>query len=665
MTPRITAATPGFDSAGAPMSSVYGDIYHSVDSGPGQARHVFLRGNDLPSRWSARRLFTVVETGFGLGLNFLATWAAWRDDPRACERLHFVSIERHPFSRADLATLHRRYPEFETLSRQLLAAWPLLIGGTHRLHFEGGRLTLTLVFADVADAVRGLRASANAFYLDGFAPDKNPAMWTPPLMKAIARLAAADATVATYTTARGVRDALAAAGFAVDKRPGFGRKRDMLAGRYAPRWATRYLRTVPSPHEGERHAMIVGAGVAGSAVAERLSARGWRLDLIDSVASRDAPAANLHAGISQPHISRDDCLLSRFTRAGFVYQLAQEMAYAEDTSVSQRCGALQLAGGTHAETAMADMVESQGLDPDYARYVDRDDACAAAGRSVAAGGWWFPTAGWLRAGALVRARLRAAARDAAGAVGASVPSTLTIHTATIARLARIERHWRAFDASGAVVATAPVVVLANGCEAIELADLGDDQMQRVRGQLSYLPTPAYPAPRVVVSGEGYILPAIDGIAVAGATYDVGESAGAPTLTGHLANLARVERLLPGSTHGVDTSSLGGAVGLRCIAPDRMPLIGAVVDVAAARLVFGASGRPHPGAHSGIPLRQLPRVAGMYACLAFASRGLSWTALAAEVVASQLEGEPLPLAAALLDAIDPGRFVLRRLRHGKL
>ncbi|HXF67050.1 MAG TPA: tRNA (5-methylaminomethyl-2-thiouridine)(34)-methyltransferase MnmD, partial [Burkholderiales bacterium] len=180
----VVPATPAFDAAGTPYSPAYGDVYHSAESGPGQARHVFLGGNGLPARWAGARVFTVLETGFGLGLNFLATWQAWRDDPARPQRLHFVSVEKHPFLREGLAALHARYPEFAPLAAQLRAGWPLLLPGLHRAHFESGRVTLTLAFADVADALPSLRLAADAIYLDGFAPERNPDMWTPAVMKA-------------------------------------------------------------------------------------------------------------------------------------------------------------------------------------------------------------------------------------------------------------------------------------------------------------------------------------------------------------------------------------------------------------------------------------------------------------------------------------------------
>ena len=228
---RIVPATLAFDASGNPFSPQFGDVYHSADSAEGQARHVFLHGNDLPARWAGERSFTIVETGFGPGLNFLATWQAWREDPHRCARLHFVSIERWPFVRADLSTLHARHVEFAPLSSQLRAAWPPLVPGLHRLHFDDERVSLTLAFDEAIEAVHGLRLAADAFYLDGFAPDRNPAMWSPQLLKALARLAAPGATTATYSAAGVVRDSLIAAGFTVEKRSGFGRKREMLAGR--------------------------------------------------------------------------------------------------------------------------------------------------------------------------------------------------------------------------------------------------------------------------------------------------------------------------------------------------------------------------------------------------------------------------------------------------
>ena len=226
---RLTLADDG-----TPFSPDYDDVYHSAAGAHAQARHVFLAGNGLPQRWSGRTQFRIVETGFGLGLNFLATWLAWRDDAQRCRTLHFVSLEKHPLAAADLARVHAAWPELGTLADELRRRWPALEEGAHALLFDGGRVRLTLHFGDALTLLPTLDVRADAFYLDGFSPAKNPELWSPALCGALARLAAHDATLATWSVAGNVRRALAAAGFLVTRRPGFAGKRQMLIGRFAP-----------------------------------------------------------------------------------------------------------------------------------------------------------------------------------------------------------------------------------------------------------------------------------------------------------------------------------------------------------------------------------------------------------------------------------------------
>lgn len=226
----IRPARLTLDDAGIPYAPDYGDIYHSRAGGYAQAREVFMAGNGLPQAWRGRARHTIVETGFGLGTNFLATWAAWRADPARCARLEFVSIERHPFSAADLRAWHGRDADMAPLAEQLAAVWPVLTPGVHRLPLDGGQVVLTLVLGGAASMLSKLRLSADAFYLDGFAPSRNPEMWSAPVFEGLAHLAAPGATLATYTVARAVADGLTAAGFSVNKAPGFGGKRDMLVG---------------------------------------------------------------------------------------------------------------------------------------------------------------------------------------------------------------------------------------------------------------------------------------------------------------------------------------------------------------------------------------------------------------------------------------------------
>ena len=225
---RLTRAADG-----TPVSEIYGDIYHSAAGGHAQARHVFLAGNGLPARWQGRECFVILETGFGHGLNFLATWLAWRDDPQRCHELNFVSFEKHPFQAADLALAQAAWPEFALIAEQLRQRWPALEQGVYRLEFESARLVITLVFGDADDILPRLATAVDAFYLDGFSPARNPELWSPALCLSLAHVAVSGATLATGSVARSVRQVLAAARFEVNKRPGFAGKRQMLVARFA------------------------------------------------------------------------------------------------------------------------------------------------------------------------------------------------------------------------------------------------------------------------------------------------------------------------------------------------------------------------------------------------------------------------------------------------
>ncbi|WP_341274767.1 tRNA (5-methylaminomethyl-2-thiouridine)(34)-methyltransferase MnmD [Rhodocyclus gracilis] len=248
---------------GTPFSEAYGDVYHTRTGGLGQACHVFLGGNDLPRRWQGRDGFVILETGFGLGLNFLATWATWRADPERSQTLHFISCEKHPFLRDDLQRAHALAetghtdpdaiqseaaqdgtapPESSRAETQLAQAilnladtlclhWPTLTEGRHDIAFEEGRVRLTLLFGDASDTLQHLPELADAFFLDGFSPAKNPELWSAELLALVSQHAAPAASLATWSVASGVRHALADQGWQLKKTPGFRGKREMLQGR--------------------------------------------------------------------------------------------------------------------------------------------------------------------------------------------------------------------------------------------------------------------------------------------------------------------------------------------------------------------------------------------------------------------------------------------------
>jgi tRNA 5-methylaminomethyl-2-thiouridine biosynthesis bifunctional protein len=636
----IIPAPLEFAADGTPCSTAYGDVYHSAAGGPGQARHVFLAGNDLPARWQGRDNFVILETGFGLGLNLLATWAAWRADPQRCARLHFISCELHPFRREDLTSLHAaltaQIPEFAPLAAELQARWPVLTPGLHRIHLDGGRVTLSLFLGDAADGLANLKVSADAFYLDGFSPAKNPELWSARIFHLLARLAAPGATLATWSVAGDVREGLRRAGFDCDKAPGFGGKRQMLRGIYRGPG-----KPVTAPTR--RQALVLGAGAAGTSVAERLAARGGEVDVIDAADRPGAGASGNHAGVLRPLPSLDDNRLGRLTRAGTLYAL-QHLARLGELGHPVHhgtCGVLHIARDDVQEDKQRAVVERHQPPAEHLRYVDREEASHIAGWPLANGGWWFPASGWVQPPSLCRANLAARAEHIRSHFGRNV-----------ARLEREGEDWLALDAEGAIIARAPQVILANGVGIRALPQAAALPVISARGQVSLLQAADGSPPHVVVCRQGYVSPAVDGLRCAGASFGVGDDDPALRRADHVQNLYKLEGILPGYTKGVDIATLDGRVGFRPASPDRLPMVGAL---------------PVPTRlEAPCQLAQIPHHEGLWAISGFGSRGLVFAALMGETLACMLNGEPLPIEQDLCEAIDPARFLLRlpRIPHGE-
>jgi tRNA 5-methylaminomethyl-2-thiouridine biosynthesis bifunctional protein len=283
--------------------------------------------------------------------------------------LHFLSVEKHPFSGVDLKILHARWPEFSALTRELLSAWPPLVRGFHRLHLDDERITLTLLFGDAGELLPRLQAEADAFYLDGFAPAKNPDLWSPRLFAELARLAAPDATLATYTVAGQVRNDLAASGFANRKRPGFAQKREMLVGQREG--GTRSVAANPA-----RRAIVLGAGLAGTCCAERLAARGWQVELIERHGAPAQEASGNPSAILRPVLNLADTAPARLSRSAFVYALQHlhKLQRSAQKVLARHSGILQLAVKADEAERLAQIIETLGLSEDFVRDVDAGHA---------------------------------------------------------------------------------------------------------------------------------------------------------------------------------------------------------------------------------------------------------------------------------------------------
>jgi tRNA 5-methylaminomethyl-2-thiouridine biosynthesis bifunctional protein len=637
--PPLVPAEPAAAGDGTPYSALYDDVYHPAQGALEQARHVFLAGNDLPARWAVADSFVILETGFGLGLNFLATWQAWRASA-APGRLHFISVEKHPFRHDDLAALLAHHPELASLSGQLLRQWPPLAPGFHRLHFDNGRVTLTLLLGDALAVLPQLVADVDAVYLDGFAPAKNPDLWSPALLAALTRHCRNTATLATWSVAGEVRRTLEQAGWQLQRRPGLGTKREMLCGRRSADAAP--VVAAPGPAlPSERRAIVIGAGLAGAAPSERLASRGWQVEVFERHEAPAREASGNPAGILLPHLAKDDALAARLSRACFLYAL-RRLADLPGVRWSP-CGVLQIARDASHETLQRATIEELKLPSDFAAFFERDAASGLIGREMAHGGWWFPGGGWVSPGSVCATLLAAGGAHIRLHFGAEVAS--------------LQRHaggWQALDSQGDVLASAPHVILANAHAASRLLPQALP-LTPIRGQISCLSQDMAetidPPFRHVLCRSGYVTPPQAGVICVGASFDSGDTDLEIRAADHAGNMQRLDELLPGAAQGIDATRLGGRVGLRCAAPDRLPLIGSLPDTEA-----NAGGSP--------TLDGLPRMAGLHALLGLSARGMVWAPLAAELLVSQLEGEPLPVERDLARSVDTVRFRLRALRRGK-
>ena len=210
-----------------PRSTTFGDTYFSRDDGQAETRHVFLEGNDLPPRLGQCRHFRVSELGFGTGLNVLETWRLWQDIRRCDAMLDILSVEAHPLACADIRRALSRWPDLAEPLEAMLAVYTDAFD--RPVHLDE-QTRLRIVEGDALEILSKPGEAADAWFLDGFSPDRNPDLWSQDLMNAVAARTEQGGTFATYTAAGWVRRNLIAAGFVVEKSSGFGRKREMMRG---------------------------------------------------------------------------------------------------------------------------------------------------------------------------------------------------------------------------------------------------------------------------------------------------------------------------------------------------------------------------------------------------------------------------------------------------
>ncbi|WP_336755662.1 bifunctional tRNA (5-methylaminomethyl-2-thiouridine)(34)-methyltransferase MnmD/FAD-dependent 5-carboxymethylaminomethyl-2-thiouridine(34) oxidoreductase MnmC [Pantoea sp. USHLN298] len=661
----VEHAQLNWNEQGTPVSRAFGDVYFSNDNGLEETRYVFLGGNQLPQRFAQhpRELLIVAESGFGTGLNFLTLWQAFdafqRQQPDAIlKRLHFISFEKFPLTRADLTAAHQHWPELAPWASELQAQWPVALPGCQRLLFDGGRITLDLWLGDINQLIStlddSLHRQVDAWFLDGFAPSKNPDMWTPELFSMMAALARPQATFATFTAAGFVRRGLQQAGFSVTRRKGFGPKREMLCGSLqdapprpvAQPWYAR-------PASSSREAALIGGGVASASLALALLRRGWRVTLYCADEAPALGASGNRQGALYPLLNQHDPAIATFFPAAFSFarRLYDRLSLPYEHRWS---GVLQLGWDEKSRKKIEQML-AMGLPDDVAYGVDTAQAEVLAGVTLGCGGIFYPQGGWLSPAELTTAML--AHGETQG---------LRIHWLhRVTGLAHDGEQWT-LSFSDRPAVRHPTVVLANGHAISEFTQSAPLPIYPVAGQVSHVPsTPELAALQTVLCYEGYLTPVSPqfGTHCIGASYHRGDTDTAYREDDQQQNRSRLQQCLPDNpwTDRVDISAGEARNGVRCATRDHLPMIGSVPDYAATLADY--ADLPARQA-AGDTIADAPGFNGLYLFGALGSRGLCSAPLAAEVLAAQLTGEPQPADAATLAALNPNRYWVRKLLKGK-
>ncbi|WP_374516547.1 tRNA (5-methylaminomethyl-2-thiouridine)(34)-methyltransferase MnmD [Brevundimonas sp.] len=522
---------------GAPRSGRFGDVYFSREDGLAETRAVFLAGCGLPQAWAGRDRFTVAELGFGTGLNIAALLDLWRRERPPGGKLHVFSVEAFPLSRDEAARALAAWPELADAAGELLAAWPAPTRGFHRLDLPRFDCTLDLAVGEVDWALGQWTGPADAWFLDGFAPSTNPAMWSDEVLDRIAALSAPDARVATFTVAGAVRRGLAGRGFVGDKRPGHGRKRERLEAR----------RPGAAPAPARPSVAIVGAGIAGAAVARAFGALGVAPVVLEAERP-GAGASGFPASLVTPRLDVGD--------GGIAALFAQALERAADLYRSVP-DAVVAAGVLQLEQAPRDAarharVAAQGVWPAEAMAVLDAEACAArVGEPVQGGGLLMRQALAVRGEPVLAAWLAEA-----GEVRAAV-----------AGVERTVDGWRLRDAAGRSLVEADIVVLAAGWGLAELAP--DLPLAPVAGQADWVDG-VVAAP---TAWGGYAVPTGSGL-LFGATHARGVTDPQPTMAASEANLETLATRLPGLAGRVrEAGGRRARTAVRATTPDRLPLAG--------------------------------------------------------------------------------------------
>mgnify|MGYP001163416501 CR=1 FL=1 len=650
---------------GQPVSREFDDPYFSVDNGLEESRYIYLQNSGLPQRWhNWHGPFCIVETGFGTGLNFFMTWQAFEREASTDCWLHFTSIEKYPLSPDQLRQAMILWPEMANYTRLLLEQYPDVIPGFHHIEWPEHRVRLTLVIGDVSDVMNDLSGPVHAWFLDGFAPARNPDMWSDSLFRNMRRISLrhpelrGQTTVATFTSSGMAKRGLQGAGFRTARLTGYGRKWEMLGGRFeqitGPEPDYRSL-TKPwllaAPADPRRRIAIIGAGMAGATTAAALAEQGFDVDVYDAKGIASGASGNPQGGLYIKLAASENATHSEFYLAAFQASLRLMRRLAPDCQepLWSDCGVLQQATTEAEAKRQQRFLEVSQYPPGLIQSLDAEAASHISGTRQTCGGLYFPAAGWVSPATLCRQLL-------------SHPRiTVRIVGVDQLRWQSDDRQWQ-LQLSNGETAVYPQVVVATAVDTPQLLPDSYLPIKSIRGQITLLDAQSVPPINTVLCGEAYTAPALDGQVVVGATYHQNDSSTEVRTTDQQKNIEHLLEFGPDFYDGrSDFKVIGGRTSFRCTTPDYLPMVGSVPNRSEFIQKFGilASNARK------IPATDAPVLPGLWLNIGHGSRGLASTPLCAAILAADITGCARPISERVIEALWPGRFLLRDIIRKKL
>lgn len=620
---------------GQPFSKTFQDIFFNPKAGLQESSHVFIAGNDLPSKWQTmanKADFCVVETGFGSGLNFLNTCLHWQHSVDKPAHLNFISTELFPMAITEMLLVHQQFPEVGYFSERLLKFYGSKRAGIHRYEIADD-MTLTLLLGDVVASLKQLVAKVDAWFLDGFAPSRNPAMWRPELFQQMARLSKPKTTFATFSAAAVVKKGLTNAGFEVEKRPGFGRKRDMLVGHFEGNSSTYQVKQpwhpLPQQTHCEQTVTILGGGIAGLCLAKSFHRIGFQTTIIDSHSKPFQQASGNGYAMVMPMITAHKSpealfYLRAFEFAQQVYgstnyqpvgiseYISNDSDYKRAKSIEQLRLSEQLVTVKHEQIKYpnAGFVNAQALAADWQRYVDN----------------------WLQS--------------------------------DVAEIKRQGSYWHLFNQDGQLLHQCKTLIIASGMASQKLIQAQNLNLTPKLGQTHQIQTQHTISVKEVLLNQGYLIPVNDqsGHYLIGATFDhIRED---DWFTADFSDIDHLSRNLEHWQNShfyaalTEAKLLSSHTAVRATTPDHLPICGPVMDEQQFRLDYR-------DLHHGRHWQTYPEAAvldNLYVLTGLGSRGFTSAPLLAELLMSVVAGHPLPLEADLCKIIHPNRFSYRQLKR---